>query len=309
MGVILTIMAGLRPKGVDPDYDNYVNAYVYGSERVEPAFIFISNFVKIVFDNIIGLFLVFAILGVTLKFIAIRQLSPFYLLSVLIYFSNFFFLHEMIQMRAGVASAILLLCIKPLCERNFKQFAILLILAVCFHYTALVFVFFIFIDPQKINRLLYTILIPIAYLVVLSGYTASYIIKYIPVDSVQVLFDMYSNDINGGIGNQLNIFNFIQLFKCSIYFFLLYNIHKILIFNMYAVLLIKIYAFSLIAFALFSDIPAISFRISELLSIVEIVIIPMILYIFHNKKVALFIPISISLIFLLINIFYNEIIF
>ena len=125
VGVTLTLLAAFRPEGADHDYTEYVSHFNNYDQiaLLEPTFKAIAWFSHTFLgSNYIFLFAVYAVLGVTLKFIAIRELSNFALLSVAIYISQFFILHEMTQIRAGVASSLLLLSIKPLFERNGRRF-------------------------------------------------------------------------------------------------------------------------------------------------------------------------------------------
>ena len=105
----------------------------------------------------IYLFLLFAILGVSFKLIAIKQLTELWFLSLILYLSNFFILHEMTQIRAGVASAFLLLCVKPIYDRDLKRFLLFAVLGFLFHYSAIVILplWFLGIKARK-NVLLFS---------------------------------------------------------------------------------------------------------------------------------------------------------
>ena len=120
------------------DYQNYTDIF-YGinTKVVEPAIILISSAIQTVSYNPIFLFIVFALIGVILKFIAIRQLTELWFLSGAMYICYYFMYHEMIQIRAGVVSGLLLLAVKPVYERNWKVFVSLCLLGLTFHISAL----------------------------------------------------------------------------------------------------------------------------------------------------------------------------
>lgn len=128
VGILLILVAGLRPIGIDGDSLNYVGVlHVSLSEAnfidKEPTFWIINELNKILFGgNEQTFFLIFAILGVSLKLLAIKKLSllPFY--SIFVYICLYFILHEMTQIRVGVATAIFLLAIPDIYNRNFKTF-------------------------------------------------------------------------------------------------------------------------------------------------------------------------------------------
>ena len=94
----------------------------------------------------------------------LKSFPHLYFLSVLTYFSYFFLLHEMTQIRVGVASGIILLSVPDIYNRNAKAFAFKNILAILFHYSASVFLLFYFVDGKKINAKVYIGLILAAYL-------------------------------------------------------------------------------------------------------------------------------------------------
>jgi hypothetical protein len=310
LGIFLALMAGLRFESVSMDYENYLYAYYNsdGDSRFEPTFTIIVRVVKHTFNNPIFLFIIYATIGVSLKFIAIKQLSKLYILSALLYLSNFFLLHEMTQIRVGIASGILLLCIKPLYERNFKSFFFLVLVAISFHYSSVIILPLWFLTPYSLNRNFYLSIVPLSYIMVVCGLTLGFLIKQLPIEQVQKLYSMYTLQIENGEGDVINLFNSLQILRCCILMFLIYSINIIESKNKYAVILIKIYTVALTCFILFSDIPVVSFRISELLSIVEIILIPLLLYVFKEKRIAIFFPICIGLFMLLINLFYIKLI-
>jgi hypothetical protein len=110
----LFLIAALRNENVDRDYLTYILNYEQTAKRlaltIEPTFYLFSIIARSIFDNVIFLFIIYAFLGVFIKIYAISKLSKeLYLFSFLVYFSNFFLLHEMTQIRAGVAAAFILI--------------------------------------------------------------------------------------------------------------------------------------------------------------------------------------------------------
>jgi hypothetical protein len=162
-GILLMVIAAFRGDG-DSDYSGYIEMFNRQDFFVvEPTFTLISYIVRTFLGgNVIYLFIIYAILGVTIKLFAIKQLSELWFLSVVIYVSNFFILHEMTQIRAGVASAFLLLCVKPIYERNGKMFLLFTTIACLFHYSAIIILplWFLTTNPKKTWLLLS---VPISY--------------------------------------------------------------------------------------------------------------------------------------------------
>lgn len=98
------------------------------SISIEPTFEIISYLTN--FNERI-VFFIYA-LAVSIKFLAIRQISKFPFLSIFTYISLYFVLLEMTQIRAGVAIGIFLLSIKDIYNRNLINFSLKIIAATLF---------------------------------------------------------------------------------------------------------------------------------------------------------------------------------
>lgn len=292
---VLFLNASFRDGSILKDYKNYVDAFnhIDRATLMEPTFKVIANLIRFVFgENIIGLFLVYALLGVALKVIAIRQLSSFCLLSLAIYISSSYILHEMVQIRAGVCASFLLLSIKPIYERNKTLFFFYAIMASLFHYSGLFVFLFWFISPNKISLKVWIALIPMAYLFACLNLRLGHLFSILPIpfiqDKIRIYIEgqVYSNEAT------VNIFNLYFLFR---YFFLclfLYKLDYLIGHNKYVIILIKINILSIFFFIITSDINAFAFRINELLGVVEIVLLPTLVYLFKPRIISKIIPIG-----------------
>lgn len=308
LGLVLILIAGFRSEEVVRDYVNYVT-YFHDQDflAVEPAFVVIS---KIIYSLIgpypIYLFLLFAILGVSFKLIAIKQLTELWFLSLVIYLSNFFILHEMTQIRAGIASAFLLLCVKPIYERDLKKFLLFALLGFLFHYSAIVILPLWFLGIKTRKKVL-LLSLPIGYLVYFSGIN---LITTIPISVIQTKISMYQTLME--LGNEesilINVFNFVFLSKILIFYFLLSKYDLLLSYNKYTPILIKIYCISLMSYLVLAVLPPIATRINELLAVVDIILIPFIYYAFKPAWFSKSLIVFIGMCFLFINLFYVKLI-
>ncbi|MFN3712003.1 MAG: EpsG family protein, partial [Alishewanella aestuarii] len=128
ISILLILIAGFRPVGFDRDSIAYILLLDTPLNQAdlkdkEPAFWLIVELNRSLFEgNERTFFLIFAILGVSLKIIAISRLSLDPILSLWIYICSYFLLHDMTQIRAGVASGIFLLSIQDMHNKNFKSF-------------------------------------------------------------------------------------------------------------------------------------------------------------------------------------------
>jgi hypothetical protein len=306
---LLFLLAALRPENIDNDYANYLNIYNKINQGIivpiEPSFYLIVNIVNYVFNNSIFLFIIYALLGITLIYIAIKQLSNFLFLSLLVYISHFFLLHEMTQIRISVASGFMLLAIRPIYERNIKQFLCYVLFAFFFHYSAILLLILWFIPTRNVNRWFYTFLIPAAYLLYFYNISFLSLLTLIPFEILQKRINLYIklykiDEIH------TNIFNFIQLVHCSLAFFFLWKLPLLKQYNRYIPILLQCYIWSIVTLVIFQDLPVFAFRVSELLGCVEIILIPCFLYIFLSKPIAVIFVEVICLVIFSIDIFYNK---
>ena len=110
--IILTFVAVFKPNTM-ADYGNYVDIVRYNEwGRYEPA-TFCINTISHLFHNPFPVFIfLYAILGIGIKIKAIKELSPLFWGSIIVYLSHYYILLDLIQIRAGVAAAFSLFLIK-----------------------------------------------------------------------------------------------------------------------------------------------------------------------------------------------------
>jgi len=309
IGLFLFLLAALRPVNSDRDYKNYIISYNIISNGnivfIEPAFYVIVYIVKYIFNDTLFLFIIFAILGVTLKFTAIKHLSEFWFLSLVVYISYFYILHEMTQIRVGVAAGLMLLAIKPIYERDIKKFLCYTFFAFLFHYSAILILLIWFIPTHKVNRWFYTLLIPFAYLLYFCNVSFLSLVKLIPFEIFQRKISMYITSTKTR-EMHINIFNVMQLIHCSLAFLFLWKLPLLKRGNRYIPILLQCYVLSVAVLVVFQDFPVFAFRVSEFLGCVEIILVPCVFYIFKSKQVAVIFIVVMSLGIFLVNIFYNK---
>ena len=206
LSISLAIIAALRPETMS-DYANYVSAVElsesYDATRFEPAFKLISYICN---SNYLLVFFSFSFLAIGIKIAQFYKLSPILMGSMLIYVSNLYVLHEMIQIRAGVASAFLLVLIPYLFKRDFKHFLLITLVAITFHYSAITFLFLWFVNPRSRQRTIYLSALIISYALSIYGFTITNMVSYVPFEPIQLLYQSYSLKFD----EYVNIFNILQ---------------------------------------------------------------------------------------------------
>jgi len=308
IGAILILYAGFKPLGIDNDGLGY--EYMFSlcdnpssTLAIEFTFTYISKLVHLISSDVHNLFLIYAAIGVIIKMLAFKKLFPLFFLPLSIYISHIFILHDFTQIRAAIASALLLYSIPFLYNRNKRTCLIIYSIAVCFHYSALLFFFLLFISNNISykEKILLLSIIPIGF--------AFYFIKmnflgYIPFFGEKI--ETYQKLTEQGIGAEINPFNMVYLVRIAIYYycFIFYDTIKENV--KYIPILLKIMGISIFSFTFFSFMPVMSFRISELFSIVDIIVFSSIYFTIKQKNIATAIVAAICFSLFFIDIFYNK---
>jgi len=317
---LLIFFSGLRGD-IDKDYENYLYAFdtvLNPSDYFknfqdwiffEPMYYLIPSFFKTYVSPAyytLYTFILFAILGVSIKFIALSRLTNLFFLALFCYFCYFYLLHEITQIRQGIASGILLMTIPLAVKRKYIYCIILIFLAALFHYSSLFILLILLLHKEKQKPKLYAIILTTTFLLAFVDTSFFMTVFQLNLGFLTTKTIATVNFTEAGIFteiNKLNIFFLINFFTAA---FLLYYSKLIQKQNPYAVLLIKIQILGLLLFQIFSAIPIVAFRINDLLGIVSIVNLTFYTYIFKNKWIGISITIIISLGFLLVTIYYGK---
>ena len=319
-GVFLVFFSGLRSREVGSDYKTYEMLYksvqefsilfytpsnFFNNYRLEPSFILISSLAKTYLgDGIKIVFFVYALLGVTLKIKAVKEISDYKLLSLLIYFSSVFFLHDMNQVRAGVAIGVLLLSIPSIVENNFKRFVSFLLIAIFFHYSSIIFLLFYFLNTKKINQIVWLFVLIVPIVMCLLKFDIISILSKFEFGVFSEKVRAYS-ELQKTTHNRINIFNFGVLIQIVVSLFFIVNAGKSK--NRYVVILTKISCFGVAFFYLFSSVPILAFREFELLSCVQIFLIPLSIDLIRPKAFAQSVILLISFLYFINQLVVNSI--
>ncbi|MBU4538421.1 MAG: EpsG family protein [Bacteroidetes bacterium] len=309
LAILLIVNAALRPSDVAKDYEVYTYYWrLKFLEDVEISFIQIRNLLKYVLQLGPGsLFIVYAVLGVSAKVYSIKLFTKYVFLSLLIYLSHYYILHELTQIRVGVASGFFLIGVYYLAQRNLVKFLIFTLIGGYFHYSAFLALplWFLYNDQRKIS--IYAILIPLGYFIYLAG---SNLIVSLPIPYVQEKVRVYEElrDMGFEDTDKINVFNAVFLMRILIFFVLFFFRKRIAAENPYIYILLKIYAISLFTFTALASIPAFAFRIQELFGVVEILLFPSLAFIFKDRIFGYSLVILLALAVLSIDIFYGKLI-
>ena len=284
LGVVLVLYAGFGPIGFSSDSGVYETIYVHYDNplyllSVEYSYLFISRILNTFSSDVHLLFLMYALAGISLKMCAIKRLSDMWFVPMLVYIGNYYILHDLVQIRASIVSGLFFLSIRPLAEGRRRRVALILFIATLFHYSALSLFPVLFLSNHgmtKNRRLVWSLIVPAGYIIAFVGIN---FIGEIPLPYIGDKLASYQQQSeSGGKGSEINIFNAVFLVKCLMYFYMLYFYDTVIEHNKYLPILLRIMGVSIFCFLFFSFLPVLSYRISELYGIVEVLFYSFVLY-------------------------------
>lgn len=318
MCLALAVFAGLRSAEASTDYENYLQFFkdikpgitFYDPDSFsEPFYNFIPAFIKLLGINVLFAFLVYSILGVFSKGMAIVNLTPLVFLSLLIYYSNFFILHEMTQIRVGVAVGIYLIGTRYILKRELVKFSLLMIFAICFHVSAIILWLTYFIGRTEFNKKKYIILILAVLPIPLLKLDVLSLSRSLPLGVFTDKIDIYYSAMETGIfSSDINVFNVVIILNIILCFTFIWKIELFQRHFRYSILFVKMYIIGLILFMFLSFMPPLAFRFRELFEIVQIILIPQLYFLFKEKFIGKIVVVSIAFLLFYMNVVHIAIV-
>lgn len=309
--VILLLFAAFKPIGIDKDSQAYAQAILDTTsshfkniylQRFEPSFYLIIYLSHLIFSDVVrGVFILYAVLAVFLKAYAIQKILGRSFFALFVYICLFYILHELTQIRAGVAIGIFLLSLDDIIQRKPGQYYLKTVIAILFHYSSLIMIPLYFFNER--NRILYYLpLTVICIKIFLPGWLFNtmfvYIFKLFPqVIEDKLLFYFFDYGLKNlpfvDLFIKSKIFIFYTLFQYGVLLGEKKNIIQKL--NQEEIVMLTCISLGISSYFLFINQRALAFRLSEFLLSVLIFFIPLIKEKFLNKKYALFYVLGMSL--------------
>lgn len=141
IGILMILIAGLREVGSTPDTEAYEDMFNGKYEAIleavtEPSFTFIAYILHTLSLGITSLFFVYALLSVSIHLSAFWKISEYPLMTLTVYCSFYYMMHDLVQIRGGVAAAFFVWAIY-FYQRNYKwKSFVMILLGTLFHYSA-----------------------------------------------------------------------------------------------------------------------------------------------------------------------------
>ena len=286
--ILLSLLAGFRPIGLDRDSLNYVGIlHLRLSEAnifdKEPFYWIISEFNHFVFSgHSTTFFLLFALVGVFFKLLAIFNISKSPFFSIILYIFLYFILHEMTQIRVGVASGLFLLSIKEYWNKKYLNYFLITFTACLFHYTAVLGFLLLFLRRDRFDSFFCAAALFLSLIVGLfaNAQVLQLFLVFLP-DFLSVKLQLYIDLYQDGSHVDINRYNFYYLSLLMIAAFML--VYSKRVSDPFDLFLIKIFIVGLSSFYFFSFLPVMAFRISEFYLVVLIALLANFSFVFKPR--------------------------
>jgi len=293
----------------------YENMFIHYNDPfvslvTEPSFIYLSKIVLSLGGGIGVMFFLYAVLSIPAKLAIYNRMTPYIFTALVVYIPVYFELHDMIQMRVSAAAMFLLASFIPLSEKKYWTAALLMVGSILFHYSAAVFLPFLFIGNRKLNtagRVFIATMLPVC--------LAMYLLKldwlsFVPtiLPAIQYKVEAYKESADKGELDEIYplFFQLYYLAKCSMLLLCLYYYELLSSKERLAPLLINLFAVSTLFLPSMATIPVIAGRISELFGIVDCLVFTFLLHIVSPPWVARIAITAVSLYMLVFNMLYTE---
>ena len=307
--VVLTLMAGLRPIGIDKDSWQYY-AYYLGKfdDMVEYSFILISDIVRVAFGDVRGVFFIYALIAIPLECYVFTKLSNEIFLLLGVYMSNFLILHDMTQIRVGAAMAFIFLGFYYLTQGRRWPCFFLILIATAFHVSAVLMLAILIFRNVELRSWHRIVLALIPFLALTSVFFDVNVSTLIPIEFIQSKLEVYEDLKEKGLveAEKINIFNAAIMLKIAVYYFLLWKYDVVKQYCPYLTLLLKIFALSYVCLGVFNFLAVLACRINELFGFVEILMVPLIIHAISPKYVARVLLLIYMVGIFLLNVMYAE---
>ncbi|WP_413706959.1 EpsG family protein [Ralstonia sp. Ralssp110] len=272
----------------------------------EPAFMFLSWVGKELGANSFQYLWIVALVGVLLKLLGIYRSSHFFWLSILVYISKYFLLHEMTQMRAGIATGIFLYSLPMLHRRDGVRYFFCSLTATAFHQSAIIYLLIYPICKESKRKILsLSMVIGIGLMFSLlnaNGMLFEFLSNYIPKIRAYLIL------LASGEYADINLFNAEIILKIFVWCVILSRYDRLS--NRYYLfdVLFKVWTMSIVLYFALASVPVFAFRVGELLDVVAIPLLPALIVAFDRVWIGLGIFFSMIL-FWVVNYYFVQPIF
>ena len=199
------------------------------------------------------------------------------MLTILIYFSYFFFKLDMTTIRAAISVALMLLSIEDIESKDYISFYTKIIIACLFHLSAVVYLFLIFLDTKRLNKFIYFLLLNGSFVIALMHIDVAARVPLMGGMFSKIKY--YSLLASSGIESAASFLSVVNIFYLLIFNVFIYYSDYLYQRDKYAIIFIKLSVYAMAClFFFFSLSPIVAGRAQDLFGIAMCISLLYLLY-------------------------------
>lgn len=291
LGIALICISAFKPM-TTTDASTY-EYYFYNTDdpiveiATEPTYIFLSRFVLSCGGGVVVVFFIYALLAISVKLTVLWNITPYIFTALIVYMGIYYPLHDVIQIRCGVAAAFLLWGMVLLAKRQYLLAVGLTFIATMFHYSSLAFVPILLVGNIPVGKYLRYLLgaiIPICLVLYVMHIGA---ISLIPNSIIEGKLDIYKEISEaGGWAEYIPYKQLTFLAEFVLLYVFLFYYDTIEKHCIYAPILVKILVLEMFFLTMFTEIPVLGGRLHDLFGMFNTLAFTCSLYCIKPKYVA-----------------------
>ena len=294
MSVAMIVMATCKDIASVPDAESYESIFYHYDDPIyqlatEPTYIYISHWVLMFGGGISAVFFIYALLCIPSKLIMLKEFTPFVFTAMLIYVPVYHELHDLIQIRAAVAGAFLLVATKACIDKKHILTSVACLAATLFHYSSIAFIPFFILGNKQIGKKLKICMMCLVPLGFAMYFAHKDMLSLLPSSIVSGKVDYYkSSSESGGTWDEMTIpyKNIYFMVKCMMFYVIIFYYDYLKDKVTCLPILLKIEAGSLFVMLGMATIPVVATRLSDLYGIVDPILFSYCLYLVKPKYAA-----------------------
>lgn len=284
--LVFVVWSMLRPASYVSDYLNY-EKYFYSFDDVktklivENTFLWISEFVYNNGGTLRIVIYIYAIISIPLKLYSIRKMTDetVFLLSMMVYASNYFMLHdcEQIRLAAGMAFGLYALYLRVK-RKNAFMMVLMLLLGISFHHTIAALAIPLLVCPENLTRCwkwILALVVPVSICLWIFQINP---ITSLPIPYIREKMFLYEMAIAEGQHPDVRVLNMMVFLRITLFYYVLYYYDTILPHLKALPMLIICDALSIASWFALSEMSVIAVRMSQLFGFIEIILFASIYY-------------------------------
>lgn len=291
IGITLICISTFKPM-TTADAGTYEYYFYYNDDDIielatEPTYIHLSRLVLSMGGEVIVMFFIYAMLAIPLKLTVLWKCTPHVFTAMVVYIGIYYPMHDVVQIRCGVATAFLLWALIPLAKKEYLKATGLMIVATLFHYSSLAFIPILLIGNIRITKYWKYFLgafIPVCLALYLLNIGAT---SLLPSSFIEGKLDLYKEMSDTGNWDmyipykQLTFLAEFALLYVFLFFYDTIEEHCV-----YAPILVKILVIEMGFITMFSEIPVLGGRLHDLFGMFNALAFTCCLYCIKPRYVA-----------------------